>query len=169
MSPLKILVFTEGTAIMHMSAIGVSREKRVQQSVTGGQDITDFRHYVPNGLVVEKLSRWKAQGADIYYLTSRTTEKEVEDIRFVLSQYDFPDVHRLVFRKGTRAYKDVAGNLLPDVLIEDDCESIGGSVEMTYPHIHPLLQKKIHSIVVKEFEGIDHLPDDLEQLRVYKK
>ena len=167
MSPLKILVFTEGTAIMHASAVGVSREKRVQQSVKGGQDITDFRHYIPNSLVVEKLNRWKAQGANIYYLTSRTTEKEVEDIHLVLSQYNFPDAQHFVFRKGTQTYKDVVEILLPDVFIEDDCESIGGSVEMTYPHIHPLLQKKIHSIVVKEFEGIDHLPNDLQQLRVY--
>jgi hypothetical protein len=33
--------------------------------------------------------------------------------------------------------------------------------EMTYPHINPKLKAKIKSIVVKEFSGIDHLPNDI--------
>jgi len=51
-------------------------------------------------------------------------------------------------------------------LIEDDCESIGGMEEMTIINIKPDLKKKIKSVVVKEFEGIDHLPDDLKNLRL---
>lgn len=47
--------------------------------------------------------------------------------------------------------------MIPDILIEDDCESIGGEKEMVYPHIKDELKSKIKSIVVKEFEGIDHL------------
>lgn len=35
---------------------------------------------------------------------------------------------------------------------------------MVYPHIKPELQQKIKSVVVKEFEGVDHLPDRLEKL-----
>jgi len=53
---------------------------------------------------------------------------------------------------------------MPDILIEDDCESIGGESEMTYPHIREDLKQKIKSIVVKEFQGIDHLPDSLTAL-----
>lgn len=53
---------------------------------------------------------------------------------------------------------------MPDVLIEDDCESIGGEKEMVYPHIKPELRTKIKSIVVEEFEGIDHLPDEIDLL-----
>jgi len=41
---------------------------------------------------------------------------------------------------------------------------IGGEAEMTYSHIRPELQSKIKSIVVKEFQGIDHLPDSLTAL-----
>jgi hypothetical protein len=33
--------------------------------------------------------------------------------------------------------------------------------EMIFPHLRPAIQERIISIVVKEFEGIDHLPDDL--------
>jgi hypothetical protein len=32
---------------------------------------------------------------------------------------------------------------------------------MTYPHLRPELKAKIRSIVVEEFGGIDHLPDDI--------
>ena len=53
---------------------------------------------------------------------------------------------------------------MPDVLVEDDCESIGGEVEMTYPHIRPELKPRIKSVVVREFGGIDHLPDDISAL-----
>lgn len=53
---------------------------------------------------------------------------------------------------------------MPDVLIEDDCESIGGEAEMTYPKLGSEARKKISSVVVKEFQGIDELPDSPEQL-----
>ena len=48
-------------------------------------------------------------------------------------------------------YKDVAERVMPDVLIEDDCESIGGEIEMSYPHIKDELRARIRSVVVKEF------------------
>ncbi|OGD56370.1 hypothetical protein A3E73_00070 [Candidatus Beckwithbacteria bacterium RIFCSPHIGHO2_12_FULL_47_17] len=41
---------------------------------------------------------------------------------------------------------------------------IGGEAEMTYPHIREDLKPKIKSIVVKEFQGIDHLPEKLQDL-----
>ena len=50
------------------------------------------------------------------------------------------------------------------LLIEDDCESIGGEKEMTYPHITPELRTRITPIVIKEFSGLDHLPDELSAL-----
>ena len=61
--------------------------------------------------------------------------------------------------------KDVAESIKPDILLEDDCESIGGQAEMVYPHIQPELQQGIASIVVKEFEGIDDLPGAITDLR----
>jgi hypothetical protein len=67
-----------------------------------------------------------------------------------------------------RVYKDVAERAIPDILIEDDCESIGGQPEMVYPHVQPELQQRITPIIVKEFEGIDHMPDAPTDLREYK-
>ncbi len=164
---MKILIFTEGTAIMHSTAQGVSRGERVKQSASESKEIKNFRTYTPNGQVIKKLRSWKAQGAKIYYLTSRTSSNEVDNIRFVLDKYQFPDKQNLLFRKNNQEYKDVAQELVPDVLIEDDCESIGGKVEMTYPHIKSEIQAKIRSIIVPEFAGIDHLPNNINDLRNY--
>lgn len=161
---MKMLIFTEGTVTMQFTAAGVSREERVKQSIENINSVNDFRSYIPNGSAVEKLRKWKSQGAEIYYLTSRTKENEITDVRFVLEKYQFPNMHNLLYRKQGQEYKDVAEQLMPNILIEDDCESIGGESEMTFPHIRPNLKRKIKSIVVKEFAGIDGLPDSLDEL-----
>jgi hypothetical protein len=96
-------------------------------------------------------------------LSSHKSIAEVEEDQAVLRKYGFPE-GPVYFRQGKERYGDVAAKVLPDVLIEDDCESIGGVEEMTYPHIEPDIKARIKSIVVKEFGGIDHLPDDLAVL-----
>lgn len=147
---------------MPSCAKDISREKRVKQSQQGIKDVYDYKNYVPNGNPANRLHSWKNLGAEIFYLTSRSTPEEVNDIRHVLEKYNFPDCQNLLFRKKGEEYKDVAEKLMPDILIEDDCESIGGEAEMTYPHIRPDLKTKIKSIVLKEFGGIDHLQDKLD-------
>lgn len=156
---MKILVFTEGTILMHSACAGLAREQRVQQSKDKVRSTHDYRNYIPVGNAVEKLLNWKKQGATILYLTSRRIKNEIEAIKTILKRYNFPDTDNLYFRHQGEDYKDVAEKLMPDILIEDDCESIGGEVEMTYPHVRADLKKKIKSVVVKEFGGIDHLPD----------
>lgn len=161
---MKILVFTEGTIIMHPSKEGLTREERVQQSKTRVRSVRDYKNYIPNGNAVEKIEKWKRQGAEIYYLASRNSTIQIKDIAHVLSKYKFPDNKNLLYRKREEQYKDVAERLLPNIIVEDDCESIGGEVEMTYPHIRPELKSEIKSVVVKEFSGIDSLPDSIQEL-----
>lgn len=181
---MKILVFTEGTIIMHGNAKGVSRDEAVRQSKLAGVQQEerslsyntesqlniepgspyDCTSYIPVGYAAEKLIRWEKQGAIILYLTSRRIKEEVEAIRTILKKYSFPDANNLYFRHQGEDYKDVAEKLMPDILIEDDCESIGGEAEMTYPHINPQKRRLIKSTVVKEFSGIDNLPDSLDKL-----
>ena len=181
---MKILVFTEGTIIMHGNAKGVSRDEAVRQSKLAGiqqeertlsydmkslkeSDLGspyDFTSYIPVGHAAEKLMHWRKQGAIILYLTSRRIKKEVEAIRTILKKYSYPDANNLYFRHQGEDYKDVAERLIPDVIVEDDCESIGGEIEMTYPHIRADLKAKIKPIIVKEFEGINHLPDNPKEL-----
>lgn len=172
---MKILVFTEGTVLMHALSKEVSREERVRQSKFAAiqrimpfnvaiGSVYDFKNYIPVGNAVEKLKSWKKQGAEIIYLTSRRTKPEIETIKKILSKNDFPDWQNLYFRKRGEDYKNVAERLMPNVLIEDDCESIGGEKEMVYPHIKEELRPKIKSVVIKEFGGIDDLTTDISLL-----
>lgn len=183
---MKILIFTEGTILMHLSAKDVSREERVKQSKAEGiqgeerkiayatdsplpkvkkGSVYDHASYIPIGDAVDKIHTWKIQGADICYLTSRRMKNEIDTIREILKKYNFSDSVNLFYRQQGEEYKNVAERVLPDILIEDDCESIGGEIKMTYPHIRKDLKKKIKSVAVKEFGGIDHLPDSIEELK----
>lgn len=172
---MMILVFTEGTVLMHSLAKEVDREERVRQSKFAviqrimpfnitRRSVYDFENYIPVGNAVEKLKSWKQQGAEIFYLTSRRIKSEIETIKKILSKNDFPDWQNLYFRKRGEDYKNIAERLMPNVLIEDDCESIGGEKEMVYPHIKEELKSKIKSVVIKEFVGIDDLPADISLL-----
>ena len=58
------------------------------------------------------------------------------------------------------SYARVVERVGPDVYIEDDCESIGGEAEMATPHLNAEVRSQITCIVVPEFGGIDHLPDN---------
>jgi hypothetical protein len=145
---MKIMVFLHGTAT-----------KPAKWDLTGQV----FSKYEPTGNAVAKIKAWVDQGAQICYLTSHQNQKMIPvDLR-VLDKYGFP-TGKIYFRQNGEAYKDVAERAMPDILIEDDCASIGGEAEMTYPHIRADLKPKIKSIVVKEFQGIDHLPDSLQDL-----
>ena len=185
---MKILVFTEGTVLMHALAKDLVREERVKQSREAGiqreerniafesntppqkvplGSVYDLESYIPVSHAVEKLRTWKVQGMEIIYLTSRRIKSEMETIKKVLDKYHFPDSQNIYFRKQGENYKGVAERLIPDILIEDDCESIGGEKEMVYPHMENEFKSKIKSIVIKEFEGIDHLPNDISLLKQY--
>ncbi len=143
---VKILVFTEGTIIREVRGGG--------DRMIGGTVLGD----APG-----KLRNWSGQGAQIEYLTSRRTPDEIQAVRRTLMENRFPK-GPLNCRTQSEEYKDVAEKILPDIIVEDDCAGIGGEREMTYPHIRPDLKQRIVSVVVREFEGIDHLPESLQSL-----
>ncbi|MHA2169893.1 MAG: hypothetical protein ACXAB7_08375 [Candidatus Kariarchaeaceae archaeon] len=158
---MKILVFTEGTVIMHQNAKDLARGEIVAQSFTGiDPSLLAWVDYIPIGNAVQKLRTWKEQSVQIMYLTSRKVESDVTAIQKVLKKNRFPE-GTLYFRAPGQEYKDIAEKLEPDVLIEDDCESIGGKSEMTYTNIGEEFKRRIKLIKVAEFQGIDHLPDDI--------
>lgn len=161
---MKLVIFTEGTIIMHSGARGLSRKEIVMQSRKGEEPtLYKWQDYIPIKGAVNKLKKWKQQGTDILYLTSRIKQPEIMAIKQVLRKHKFPE-GMLLSRKEIEHYSDVIEIHHPDIIIEDDCESIGGLPEMASNQIKPDLRKKISVIVVKEFEGIDHLPDKLSIL-----
>ena len=150
---------------MHKDAKGLTREEIVKQVMEGDESIHDYALYIPVGNAVKKLQEWKGQGAKICYLSSPKNAGDVEKDKFVLKKYAFPD-GQIFYRQNREEYKDVVERIrpLPDVVVEDDCESIGGKIEMVYPNLKPELKTRIKSIVVKEFEGIDDIPDEISEL-----
>lgn len=148
---------------MHKSAERKSREERVQQVRNKDSSVLDYTSYIPVSNATEKLKSWEKQGAEILYLSSHETPDDVEKDKSVLEKYDFPK-GQIFYRQNGESYKDIAERIIPDILIEDDCESIGGEKEMTITFVKPEIKKKIKSIVVKEFSGIDNLPDKIDDL-----
>lgn len=153
---------------MQKTAKGRAREERVKQSVKREPSVLDYITYIPIGNAVKKLIRWKKQGAVIIYLSSHEVLEDVRKDKLVLNKFKFPQ-GKIIYRKDGETYKNIAEKIIPDILIEDDCESIGGKKEMTITFIKSNIKKKIKSIVVKEFSGIDNLPDQINDLITYKK
>ncbi|MDP2874444.1 MAG: hypothetical protein Q8N84_04105 [bacterium] len=173
---VKILVFLQGTILMHKSAAGLSREEIIRQVIDQEASVRDFKNYIPVGNAPQKLEKWAQQGAEIGYLSALTENKKgrgdeivgqegLQADETVLNKYGFPS--GVIYHRGQdESYADVVAKIVPcpDILIEDDCASMGQEAEVTYPGLNQGLQGKIKSIVVKEFGGIDHLPDSLELL-----
>ncbi|TSC56936.1 MAG: Uncharacterized protein Greene071421_446 [Parcubacteria group bacterium Greene0714_21] len=171
---MKILVFLQGTLIMHKNAVGKTREEIIEQVKAQGESVRDFSSYVPIGNAVDKLKKWTKQGAEIFYLSALTEDKKArgdeiigkEGIKVdqeILNRYGFPK-GEIYHRQKGESYAQIAEKIVPDILIEDDCESIGGEKAMTITFVRPEIKKMIKSVVVKEFSGVDHLPDNIKDL-----
>ncbi|MBI2913697.1 MAG: hypothetical protein HYY03_07230 [Chloroflexi bacterium] len=143
---MKIMLFTEGTA-----TDAPSREQR-----------KDYASYVPTESAVEKLTKWQRQGAEICYLTSRpwSESENLNAVQATLRRFNFP-AGELYYRQQGEEYVDVVARVRPDVLIEDDCKSIGWDEVIT-----PKLRTEwgIKGIIVPEFGGLAHLPNDHQEL-----
>src|SRR3989344_1891261 len=87
---MKIMIFTEGTALMFQSGANLSREERVKESQAKEKSVYDFASYMPAGRAVEKLKTWVKQGAQICYLTSHEKAAGVEIDKQVLAKYGYP-------------------------------------------------------------------------------
>ena len=120
---MRLLIFLQGTVIMHPGAIGGTREERVAQVRTGVDPaLHDYTAYTPIDDAVAKLQRWRDQHAEIDYLSSHRNADDVAKDASVLRNYSFPS-GRVLARQPGESYGEVAERAMPDVLIEDDCES----------------------------------------------
>lgn len=147
---LTIMLFVEGTIIKPKSWLS----------------LYNHNAYIPIGNAVRIIEAWQQQGAKIIYCTSRK-KRQANDIALILKRYGFTGSF-LVSREPKERYKDIVEMLRPDILIEDDCKSIGGARQMCITKVNHEIREKILSIVVPEFKGIDNLPTDIETLKVNK-
>jgi len=146
-----ILIFTEGTVLKAKRWIYFFNTKK----------------YVPIKKCIQKINNWDRQGAQICYLCSGKSDSSAQIVRNLLLKFNFPGTF-LYYRTGSEKYKDIVEFLKPNILIEDDCRSIGGAWQMSITHVNTEIKKQIKSIVIKEFGGIDNLPDDLMGLINYR-
>jgi len=144
---LTIMVFVEGTIIKPKSWFS----------------LYNHNAYIPIGNAVKMIKSWQQQGANIIYCTSRK-KKQANDIAVLLKRYGFTGTF-LAAREPKESYQKVVETIQPDVLIEDDCKSIGGAWQMCITKVKPEIKKNIVSIIVPEFKGIDNLSTDIEKLK----
>jgi len=169
---MKVLIYLHGTVIMHKSGENKTpAERRKQVLDENDGSIADFANYIPIDKANEVLSEWKAGGVEIVYMSPHKNEADLNKDKQVLQRYNFPQ-GKVVHRSFFRGYRKIVKMELPDVIIEDDCESIGAMIkerytflpdtvvgllkqkEMIYPCLQKKVKQKIKSIVVEEFSGI---------------
>ena len=154
---MKLLIFTEGTTLIHSESVGHTRDEIIQQNLERIPNVKEYSKYMPIGNAPGQGRRnGRTNGYEICYLTSRRKPEEIADIQGVLDRYNFPKAP-LYYRQGEETYGDAAMRIMPDIIVDDTCESIGAH-EITWTQLPPNIQQKIKSVIVPEFGGIDHLP-----------
>lgn len=111
------------------------------------------RGYRPIGNAVRIVNGWYDRGDEIF-LCSYLPRKRMRLIRSVVDFYGMRVTELLCRDKGER-YADLVERVMPDVLIEDDCRSIGGLKECCITGVREELKRSIRSVIVPEFGGID--------------
>ena len=163
LSGVRVMVFLHGTAIMHATAVGRPRAQRVRQSRERSASVLDFASYVPTEAAVGKVRAWSGHGAQICYLSSHIAAADVQLDRQVLAAHRFTP-GTVFFRSQGETYADVVRRSAADVLVEDDCESIGGTGQTAASGLSGTTGRTVRHIIVPEFGGLAHLPDDPEEL-----
>ncbi len=157
------MVFLHGTSIMHASAIGQARTARVRQVMNKDPAVLDYGSYVPTEGAVAKLTAWQRRAAQICYLSSHRTASAAAIDKSVLAAHAFP-AGTLYYRAHGESYADVVRRWSADILVEDDCESIGGRAHTTASDFARSSGLAVRCVVVPEFGGLAHLPDEPTEL-----
>jgi hypothetical protein len=160
---MKVGVFLHGTAIMHAAAAGAERDERVRQVLRRDPSVLDFASYVPTPGTAQKLAAWQRHGATIVYLSSHRHRDDIRADESVIGRYRFPagPVHG---REEGEDYGSLVERLGLDVLVEDDCQSIGGTAQTCAAELNPASRQSLRCVVLPEFHGLADLPDDPSEL-----
>jgi hypothetical protein len=160
---MKVGVFLHGTAIMHAAAAGVERDERVRQVRRRDPSVLEFASYVPTPGTAGKLAAWERHGAALVYLSSHRRSDDIRADEAVIRRYRFPagPVHG---RHEDEDYGALVERLGLDVLVEDDCDSIGGAAKTCAAQLSLAVSQSVRCLVLPEFGGLAGLPDDPAKL-----
>lgn len=137
----KIMIFVEGTILKPKNNNFFSR--------------ICMNRYIPINGAIDAIKKWQEEGFEIIYLTSQTGRKamrmaqHLDELGFVGSMVGY--------RQRRQNYATLIKEEMPDILIEDDCKSIGGEEKMCFNELNNDLKEKIKHIKVDEFKGIDDI------------
>jgi hypothetical protein len=160
---MKIGVFLHGTAIMHAAAAGVERDERVRQVRRRDPSVPDYASYLPTPGTAGKLAAWQRQGAILVYLSSHRRPEDIRADESVICRRGLP-AGPVYGRRQGEDYGPLVERLGLDVLVEDDCESIGGAAQTCASQLGPAGSRSVRCIVLPEFSGLTDLPDNPAQL-----
>ena len=139
----RIMVFTEGTTFYTKSFLFLFSKKG----------------YEPLGKSINIINDLYSRGNEIY-LCSYVRRNRYHFIKSVMDYYNVNYTEILCRDKGEQ-YSDLVERICPDILIEDDCASIGGEKEWCITNVKEDIRKNIKSMIVKEFQGIDSIEKEL--------
>jgi hypothetical protein len=139
----KIMIFLEGTIFYTKPILFLFSKKG----------------YIPIGKAVDIINSLYQKGNEIY-LCTYVKKNKIKFIESILKYYNIKYT-KLVYRDKEENYSDLVEIIRPDVLIEDDCKSIGGEKEMCITNVKEEIKKNIKSIVVEEFKGIDEFENKI--------
>lgn len=137
----KIMIFVEGTILKPKHNNIISR--------------ICINSYIPIGKAKNILDKWQEQGYEVIYLTSLKGRKAMKMAQH-LDELGF-NGSMVGYRQKNQDYATLIKEELPDILIEDTCQSIGGEKNMCYNQLPDKLKKEVKHIIVEEFEGIDNV------------
>lgn len=109
--------------------------------------------YKPIGNAVEIVNAWQKEG-HVIYLCSYVRKRRYNFIKQIIDFYGMKYIEILCREKGEQ-YSEIVERIKPDILIEDDCKSIGGQKEWCITNVKEEIKAGIRSIIVPEFKGID--------------
>ena len=135
----KIMIFVEGTIL-----------KPKYNNILSRISMTT---YIPINNAIETLKKWQEEGYEVIYLTSLKGRRAMKMAQH-LDELGFTG-SMVGYRQKNQDYATLIKEELPDILIEDNCLSVGGEQNMCYNLLSDELKKEIEHIVVEEFKGID--------------
>lgn len=135
----KIMIFVEGTIL-----------KPKYNNILSRISMTT---YIPINNAIETLKKWQEEGYEVIYLTSLKGRRAMKMAQH-LDELGFTG-SMVGYRQKNQDYATLIKEELPDILIEDNCLSVGGEQNMCYNLLSDELKKEIKHIVIEEFKGID--------------
>jgi len=111
--------------------------------------------YKPIGNAVKIVNTLYEKGYEIY-LCSYVRRARYDFIKSIVDFYGMKYTEILCRNKG-ETYSKIVEQLKPNILIEDDCKSIGGLKACCITDVKDEIKKDIQSIIVPEFAGIDNI------------